>query len=61
MIDLADDDCPHKRFGLEIQSFDISVLTTSIDRFPSHYDGQDSALIAIKGILQDRRRGRAIP
>ena len=61
MIDLADDDCPHKRSGLEIQGFDVSVLTTSIDRFPSHYDGQDGALITIKGVVQDRRRGRTIP
>jgi len=61
MIYFVDDDSPDKRSGLEIQNLDISVLTTSIDRFSSHRDGQNGALVTLEGVLQDRRGGRAIP
>lgn len=56
-----DNNSPHERSGLEIQNLDASVLTTSIDRFPPQRQRQYGALIAIEGMLQDRRRRRAIP
>jgi len=54
MIDLVDDDSPDKRSGLKIQNLDASILTTSIDRFSPYYDGQNSALITLECVLQDR-------
>ena len=39
MIDLVDDDSSDKRPGLKIQNLDVSVLTTSVDRFSPYYDG----------------------
>jgi len=61
MVYFVDDDSPDKRSGLKVQNLDVSVLTTSIDRFSPHRDGQNCTLITLEGVLQDRRGGRAIP